>query len=81
MEILHSGRSLSNERVKKVECVMQSISSTHLYIVQPIILCNGNLLSVPYLLYWKKLMVYLDQEYKKPYLFSNKCYCKSTEIW
>ena len=25
---IHSGRSLSNEEVKKVECVVQSISST-----------------------------------------------------
>ncbi|KAG5310829.1 GVQW3 protein, partial [Acromyrmex insinuator] len=43
---IHSGRSLCNEGVKKIECVVQSISSTaHSYTIQPIISCNGNLLS------------------------------------
>ncbi|KYQ56129.1 hypothetical protein ALC60_04952, partial [Trachymyrmex zeteki] len=43
---IHSGRSLSNQGVKKLECVVQSISSTtHSYTIQPIISCNGNLLS------------------------------------
>ncbi|EFN84585.1 hypothetical protein EAI_12489, partial [Harpegnathos saltator] len=43
---IHSGRSLSNQGEKKVERVVQSISSTtHSYTIQPIISCNGNLLS------------------------------------
>jgi len=42
---IHSGRSLSNQGIKKVECVVQSISSTtHLCTIQPTISCNGNLL-------------------------------------
>ncbi|KYN29333.1 hypothetical protein ALC57_01226 [Trachymyrmex cornetzi] len=42
---IHSGRSLSNEGVKKVEYVVQSISSTiHSYTIQSILSCNGNLL-------------------------------------
>jgi len=43
---IHSRRSLSYQAVKKVERVVQSISSTtHSYTIQPIISCNGNLLS------------------------------------
>lgn len=43
---IHSGRSLSNQGEKKIERVVQSISSTtHSYTIQPIISCNGNLLS------------------------------------
>ncbi|KYN12159.1 hypothetical protein ALC57_15678 [Trachymyrmex cornetzi] len=42
---IHSGRSLFNVGVKKVERVVQFISSTtHSYTIQPIISCNGNLL-------------------------------------
>lgn len=44
---IHSGRSLSNQGEKKIERVVQSISSTtHSYMIQPIISCNGNLLSL-----------------------------------
>jgi len=43
---IHSGRSLSYQGVKKVERVVQSIpSTTHSYTIQPIISCNGKLLS------------------------------------
>ncbi|XP_025160400.1 uncharacterized protein LOC112589848 [Harpegnathos saltator] len=43
---IHSGRSLSNEGEKKTERVVQSISSTtHSYTIQPIISCDGKLLS------------------------------------
>ncbi|KYN38130.1 hypothetical protein ALC56_07530 [Trachymyrmex septentrionalis] len=43
---IHSGRSLSNQRIKKIEYVVQSISSTtyntYSYTIQPIISCNGH---------------------------------------
>ncbi|XP_071581536.1 uncharacterized protein [Temnothorax nylanderi] len=43
---IHSGRSLDNQGVKTVERVVQSVSSTtHSYTIQPIISCNGKLLS------------------------------------
>ena len=43
---IHSGRTLSVEGEKKVECVVQSISSTtHSYTIQPLISADGKLLS------------------------------------
>jgi len=43
---IYSGRSLSNQGIKKVQCVVQSlVSTTYSYTIQPIILCDGNLLS------------------------------------
>lgn len=43
---IHSGRSLSDQGVKKVERVVQSVSSTtHSYTIQPTISCDGKLLS------------------------------------
>lgn len=43
---IHSGRSLADEGVKRVERIVQSVSSTtHSYTVQPIISCDGRLLS------------------------------------
>ena len=44
--VIHSGRSLACEGQKKVECVVQSVSSTtHSYTIQPIVTANGRLLS------------------------------------
>jgi len=43
---IHSGRSLSNQRIKRVQRVLQSLASTiHSYMIQLIISCDGNLLS------------------------------------
>lgn len=43
---IHSGRTLTYEGTKKVECSAQSISSTtHSYTIQPTISCDGRLLS------------------------------------
>ena len=43
---IHSGRSLASEGPKKVECVVQSVSSkTHSYTIQPTVTANGRLLS------------------------------------
>jgi len=43
---IHSGRSLSHQGIRKVQRVVQSLASTtHSYTIQPIISCDGNLLS------------------------------------
>lgn len=43
---IHSGRTLATEGTKKIECIVQSISSTtHSYTIQPTINANGKLLS------------------------------------
>ncbi|KYN43248.1 hypothetical protein ALC56_02311 [Trachymyrmex septentrionalis] len=56
---IHSGRSLSNEGVKKVECVVQSISSiTHSYTIQSIISCNGNLLLLLFIVLKKNNLIF-----------------------
>jgi len=74
---IHSGRSLSDEEVKEIECVMQSISSTiHSYTIQLIISCNGNLLSLLFII---RKINYLDQEYKKPYLQSINVTVKASK--
>jgi len=65
---IHSRKSLSNQEIKKVKCVVQSISSTYSYIIQPIISCNGNLLSSLFIVLKETSNIYLDQEYKKSYL-------------
>ena len=42
---MHSGRTLAIEGTRKVECVVQSISSTtHSYTIQPMISANRKLL-------------------------------------
>lgn len=52
---IHSGRTLTDEGTKKVECIAQSISSTtHSYTIQPIISCDGRVLS-PLLLVLKEV--------------------------
>jgi len=43
---IHSGRLLSHQGIRKVQCVVESLASTtHSYTIQPIISCDGNLLS------------------------------------
>jgi len=68
---IHSGRS--NEGVKKVECVVQLcqyiISSTYSYTIQPIISCNGNLLSPLFIVLKEINNIFGYQKYKKPYLW------------
>jgi len=71
---IYSGRSLSNEEVKKVECVVQS---TYSYIIQPIISCNGNLL-LPLFIVLKETN---DTKNSRNLIYTNKCYYKSIEIW
>lgn len=43
---MHSGRTLSVEGEKQIQCLVQSISSTtHSYTIQPLISADGRLLS------------------------------------
>ncbi|XP_011684673.1 PREDICTED: uncharacterized protein LOC105448012 [Wasmannia auropunctata] len=46
---LHSGRTLANIGLKKVEALVQSISTTHGYSIMPIISADGRLLSPLYI--------------------------------
>jgi len=76
---IHSGRSLSHQGIKKVQRVMQSLASTtHLYTIQPIISCDGNLLS-PLFIVLKEANSRFGPRVEEN-LF-NKCYYKSISIW